>query len=231
MNLNTNLLRVSCLLVVAIAGYAMKSKYPITDHFDGKLFYHAGLESDHSFWSVVKWTFSRPESNYPDWVNNNSKPQLPEKLEDKKIATTFVNHSTFLLQTQNFNFVTDPIWAQRASPVSFLGPKRFRDPGIKIEELPPIHFVILSHNHYDHFDLQTIENLHDKFKPVFIMALGNAKLVSGIESIQVVELDWWQAHTITNNGVTAKITLVPAQHWSARGLTDKREALWGGICG
>lgn len=228
MNLNKKLLSLYSLLIIATAAYAVNSKYPITDHFDGKLFYHAGLESDHSFWSVLKWTVSRPSLNYPDWLENKSKPQLPEKLEDKKVAATFINHASFLLQTKNFNFVTDPIWAQRASPVSFLGPKRFRDPGIKLDELPPIHFVVLSHNHYDHFDLQSLEDLHKKFRPVFIMALGNAKLVEKIEGIQVVELDWWQPHTITVNGATAKITLVPSQHWSARGLTDKREALWGG---
>ncbi|WP_409478770.1 MBL fold metallo-hydrolase [Pseudobdellovibrio sp. HCB154] len=228
MKLSKTLLSLSCLLVVTIAACAMKSKYPITDHFDGKKFYHAGLESDHSLWSVFKWAVSRPDLNFPEWLENKFKPQLPQKLEEKKVAATFINHSTFLLQTKNFNFLTDPIWSKRTSPVSFLGPKRFRDPGMKIEELPPIHFVVLSHNHYDHFDLQTIKDLHQKFKPVFIMALGNSKLIADIKDIQVVELDWWQSHTVPNNGSKAKITLVPAQHWSARGLTDQREALWGG---
>lgn len=228
MKLSKKSFSVFLLLSATVVACAMKTKYPITDHFDGKLFYHAGLESDHSFWSVVKWAVLRPSLNYPDWIDNKSKPQLPKKLEDKKVAATFINHSSFLLQTKSFNFVTDPIWAQRASPVSFLGPKRFRDPGIKLDELPPVHFVVLSHNHYDHFNLQSIEDLHKKFKPIFIMALGNARLVKKIEGIQVVELDWWQPHTISVNGAMAKITLVPSQHWSARGITDKREALWGG---
>lgn len=228
MYLNRKSFSLCLLLTATIAACAMKAKYPLSDHFDGNKFFHAGLDSDKSFWTVVKWTLSRPELNYPKWLDNTAKPQLPEKLDEKKIAATWVNHAGFLLQTKNFNFLTDPIWAQRTSPVSFLGPKRFRDPGIKLEELPPIHFVVLSHNHYDHFNLESIKNLHEKFQPVFIMALGNAKLVDDIEGIKVVELDWWHSHTVNSGESSATITLVPSQHWSARGLTDKREALWGG---
>lgn len=207
----------------------MKAKYPITDHYDGERFYHAGLEGDKSFWTVLKWQLTRPEGNYPEWVENKAKPQLPASLDEGKVAATFVNHASFLLQTKNFNFVTDPLWSQRTSPFSFMGPKRFRNPGIKIEELPQINFILISHNHYDHMDLQALEDLHKKFKPVFVMPLGNASYLSDIKGIQTVELDWWQSHTITNNGSTAKITLVPAQHWSSRTLTDKRKALWGGF--
>lgn len=225
---NRKSLSLGLLLLVTIAACAMKEKYPVGDHFDGKKFFHAGLENDKDFWTVVKWLLSRPELNYPKWLDNTSKPQLPSDLAADKVAATFINHASFLLQTKNFNFLTDPIWGQRASPVSFLGPKRFRDPGIKLEELPPIHFVVLSHNHYDHFNLESIKSLHEKFKPVFIMPLGNAKLVDDIEAIKVVELDWWHSHTLKNGDSSATITLVPSQHWSARGLTDKREALWGG---
>lgn len=207
----------------------MKNKYPITDHYDGERFYHSGLESDKSFWTVLKWSLSRPDGNYPKWVENTTKPQVLKNVEDGKIATTFVNHASFLLQTKNFNFLTDPLWSDRTSPISFMGPKRFRSPGMKIEELPEIHFIVISHNHYDHMDLKAIEELHKKFKPVFIMPLGNSSYLSDIEGIQTVELDWWQSHEMTVRGTAAKITLVPAQHWSSRSLTDKRKALWGGF--
>lgn len=216
------------IFVCCIGGCSMKSKYPVTDHYDGSRFYIEGLDSDKSLWSVIKWSLSRPDGNYPEWIENKSKPQLPDQLEDGQVAATFVNHASFLLQTKNFNFLTDPIWSQRASPVSFLGPKRFRDPGVKFEELPKINFVVISHNHYDHLDLKTIADLNKKFKPVFIVGLGNAKHFSDIEDAKVIELDWWQSHTINNNGATAKITMVPVQHWSARSVTDKRKALWGG---
>ena len=222
-------MKIFCLvLVVFLGGCVSESKYPVTDHFDGERFYHANLGSDKSFWSVVKWSFTRPDANYPEWIQNKFKPELPKELPVGKVAATFVNHASFLLQTKNFNFLTDPLWAKRTSPVSFAGPKRFRDPGIKIEELPQINFVIVSHNHYDHMDLQALEDLHKKFKPVFVMPLGNATYLKDIEGINIVELDWWQATTVTHQGETAKITLVPAQHWSSRSLTDKRKALWGG---
>lgn len=216
------------LVGVLLGGCVSESKYPVTDHYDGERFYHAGRSVDKSFWSVIKWSFSRPDAQYPEWIENKFKPELPTTLPVGKVATTFVNHATFLLQTKNFNFLTDPLWAERTSPVSFLGPKRFRPAGIKIEELPAIQFVVVSHNHYDHMDLQALEDLHKKFKPVFIMPLGNAKHLSDITGAQIVELDWWQSTTVTNNGESAKVTLVPAQHWSSRSLTDKRKALWGG---
>lgn len=220
--------QICLVLVLFLGGCVSESKYPVTDHYDGERFYHAGIESDKSFWTVLKWSFSRPELQYPKWIENKFKPELPKELSAGKVATTFVNHASFLLQTKNFNFLTDPLWAKRTSPVSFMGPKRFRDPGIKIEELPAINFVVISHNHYDHMDLQALEDLHKKFKPVFIMPLGNASYLKDIAGIQTVELDWWQSTNITNKGETAKITLVPAQHWSSRSLTDKRKALWGG---
>lgn len=206
----------------------MKSKYPMTDHYDGDRFFNVGLDTDKSLWDVLKWTASRPSGNYPKWIENKSKPQIPSRLDEGKVAATWVNHASFLLQTKNFNFLTDPLWSERTSPVSFAGPKRFRNPGIKLEELPQIHFVVVSHNHYDHMDLATLTELNKKFKPVFIVPLGNAQYFEDMEGAQVVELDWWQSHSVTREGSTAKITLVPAQHWSSRSLTDRRKALWGG---
>lgn len=214
-------------LIVFFCGCVSESKYPITDHYDGERFYHAGHHVDKSFWTVLKWNFTRPDAKYPDWIENTAKPELPVELPVGQVAATFVNHATFLVQTKNFNFLTDPVWSKRVSPFSFIGPERIRNPGINFDELPKIHFVVISHNHYDHMDLQTIEDLHKKFKPVFIIALANAKHFKNIKGIQTIELDWWQSTTITNNGETAKISLVPTQHWSARWLTDKRESLWG----
>lgn len=216
------------LVFLVFAGCVSHSKFPVTDHCDGEHFYHAGLNNDKSIWSVIKWSVNRPDANYPEWIENKFKPELPKDLSTGKVAATFINHASFLLQTKNFNFLTDPVFAIRVSPVSFAGPKRIRHPGIKIEELPPIQFVVISHNHYDHMDLQALEDLHKKFKPVFIIPLGNTKHLKHIDGIQTVELDWWQSTTVNNNGETAKITLVPAQHWSSRTLLDKREALWGG---
>lgn len=211
--------------IFTFGGCVTKPKYPITDHYDGERFYHAGRSSDKSFWSVIKWTFTRPDANYPDWIENSYKPELPTSLDLAQVAVTFVNHASFLLQTKNYNFLTDPLWSERTSPVNFAGPKRIRKPGIELDQLPAIQFILISHNHYDHMDIDTIEKLHEKFSPVFIMPLGNATYLEHIKGLKVVELDWWESHTINS----AKITLVPARHWSSRTLTDKRKALWGGF--
>lgn len=176
------------LVFLVFAGCVSHSKFPVTDHCDDERLCHADLKNDKSFWSVKKWTVNHPDADYPDWLENKFKPELPKELFTGKIAATFINHASFLLQTKNFNFLTDPV-------------------------LPPIQFIVISHNHYDHMDLQALEYLHKKFKPVFIIPLGNTKPLKHIDGIQTVELDWWQSTTVVNNGETAKITLVPAQHW------------------
>lgn len=90
------------------------------------------------------------------------------------------------------SILTDPIWSDRCSPVSFAGPKRFTPPGIQLENLPNIDVVIISHNHYDHMDLPTLLDLEKKFHPTFIVGLGNREslLKEGLGS--VIELDWWE---------------------------------------
>ena len=205
------------------------SKYPITDHFDGKRFYHAGLDADKSPFVLLKWNLNRPDAAYPEWTENKFQPQLVQlssPLKPNEIAVTFVNHSTFLIQINGINFLTDPVWAERVSPFTFAGPKRIRPPGIKFENLPKIDFVLVSHNHYDHMDVDTLERIHQRDKSIFYMPLANSIYFEHIKNMQIVELDWWESH---QHNPKFKITLVPAQHWSARGLTDRRKALWGGF--
>ena len=85
------------LVGVLLGGCVSESKYPVTDHYDGERFYHAGLSIDKSFWSVIKWSVSRPDAQYPEWIENKFKPELPTILPVGKVATTFINHATFLL--------------------------------------------------------------------------------------------------------------------------------------
>lgn len=202
------------------------SKYPITDHFDGKRFYHEGLNADKNPFVLLKWNLNRPDAVYPEWTENQFQPQLNLQLKSNEVAVTFVNHSTFLIQINGLNFLTDPVWAERVSPFSFVGPKRVRPPGIKFENLPKIDFVLVSHNHYDHMDIETLKKIHDRDKSVFYMPLANSIYFEHVKNMQIIELDWWDSHQFNSK---FKITLVPAQHWSARGLTDRRKALWGGF--
>jgi N-acyl-phosphatidylethanolamine-hydrolysing phospholipase D len=125
------------------------------------------------------------------------------------------------------NVLTDPVFSERASPFSFVGPKREQPPGVALGELPPIDVVLVSHNHYDHLDLPSCRALAAQAggSPLFVVPLELKAWFQRRGIGNVVELDWWQQHTL--GGVD--IVLVPAQHWSARGLNDRMKTLWGGF--
>jgi N-acyl-phosphatidylethanolamine-hydrolysing phospholipase D len=141
-----------------------------------------------------------------------------------KPTVTWVGHSTLLIQLDGANILTDPQWSDRASPVSFAGPKRVTPPGVPFEQLPPIDLVLISHDHYDHLDVATVQRLADRYQPLFLVPLGLRAwfLEQGIT--QVEELDWWEGRT--HKGLS--LTLVPAQHFSGRTLWDRNRRLWGG---
>lgn len=141
-------------------------------------------------------------------------------------AATWIGHATVLLQVGGINILTDPMFSNRASPVSFAGPQRAQPPGLALTELPHIHAVLVSHNHYDHCDLPSLRALNAQpgGPPLFVLPLG-MKVWAADEGIHnVIELDWWQGHQL--DGV--EIVLAPVQHWSGRGLTDRLATLWGG---
>ena len=160
---------------------------------------------------------------WPDKVKNEGAAQVFEKIEAKKIAVTYINHSTFLWQLPELNVLTDPVYSRRVSPLSWSGPKRVREPGLAFEKLPPIDVVIISHNHYDHLDIKTLKKLEEKFSPVFLVPLGDAVWLRSEGLQKVIELDWWESHEV--KGV--EIHFTPAQHFSGRGLFDRDLSLWG----
>ena len=145
---------------------------------------------------------------------------------DSMAMVYFVNHSTFLIQLGNFNILTDPVWSNRVSPFKWLGPQRMRPPGIKFGELPDIHLVLISHNHYDHLDVSTLIKIHKKFNPLIITPLGVSKLLlqKGIDNC--IEMDWWQNQKINDQ---SEIVCVPALHFSGRGMFDRDKTLWAGF--
>jgi L-ascorbate metabolism protein UlaG (beta-lactamase superfamily) len=124
------------------------------------------------------------------------------------------------------NILTDPIWSDRCSPVSWIGPRRHKTPGIRFEDLPPIDVVLLSHNHYDHLDLPTLKRLAKKGTPRAIVSLGNLGLVSSTGIPKISEFDWWQSTPLSPD---VKVTFVPSRHFSSRTLWDRNETLWGGF--
>lgn len=207
--------------------FASGKTYPKSEHYDGERFYNidplANIKK--GLLTVLQWRITSSPKEWPETVENKVKPNFPQKIEDNEVHVTFINHSTLVVQTNGLTVLTDPIFSERASPVSFAGPKRVRKSGVSLEELPKIDFVIISHNHYDHLDINSLVSLKNKFDPTFIVPLANSALLEEYGITKVIELDWWQAHTVNENN---KITLVPVQHWSARSPFDAFKTLWGG---
>jgi L-ascorbate metabolism protein UlaG (beta-lactamase superfamily) len=135
-----------------------------------------------------------------------------------------VNHSTVLLQQRGSNIVTDPIWSERASPLSWTGPRRRRKPGVAWEDLPPIDAVLISHNHYDHLDLPTLRRLAARGGSIFIVPSRGERLLRAGKIVPAQELDWGESFSLP--GFT--VHCVPAQHFSGRGIFDRNRTLWCG---
>ena len=173
-----------------------------------------------------------------DWVDVSQANLVPQEPVDSKrlaqvnqpqeIQVTWLGHSCFLVQSDGFNLLTDPVFSERASPVSFAGPKRYTEPAIKINELPKIDAVVISHNHYDHLDLDSIELLEKHFDPQWYVPLKNGSLLesASVPKQRIYELDWWEQAEFKNSVQAISMIATPAQHWSARGLFDRNEMLW-----
>ncbi len=134
-----------------------------------------------------------------------------------------LGHSSLLLAIEQEFWLLDPVFSERASPFSFIGPKRFHQPPIQIDELPPIKGVIISHNHYDHLDKSAVKTLQRNVE-LFITPLGVGQTLQdwGIAKDKIREMDWWQS---SEHG-RLKITATPSQHFSGRSLTDGNKTLW-----
>ncbi len=183
------------------------------------------LEStERRFNDFLKWISIRKREPWPKWIDSEPGPAPPAHI-DQGLRATFVNHSTVLIQTDEMNIMTDPVFSDRAGPVSFLGAKRVRAPGLRFEDIPIIDAVLLSHNHYDHMDLPTLKALEKRFSPLFVAGLGNKKFLEKEGMKRVVELDWWETTSIRDKTVH----FVPAQHFSGRTPWNIDRSLWGGF--
>lgn len=146
-------------------------------------------------------------------------------------AVTWIGHATVLAQLGGINLLTDPMFSERASPLSFAGPRRHVPPAMAIRDLPHIDLVLVSHNHYDHLDAASVAALAAQpgGPPLFVVPLGLRAWLSERGIGNAVELDWWQTHRLVAGSGNVEVMLCPAQHWSARGLRDRMATLWGGF--
>lgn len=203
---------------------APKHKGPVSDHFDGKKFNNPGNIQANGLGAVLKWMRNRQRGEWTE-DKNPSYGKRPVEWEKDNIRVTFVNHSTFLIQVDGLNILTDPVWGQRVSPFTWVGPKRMRQPGIKMEDLPRIHAVLISHNHYDHLDINTMRTLFGAHHPQIFTPLGVKEYLDDESVAGATDLDWWEEKKIND---TVSIQSVPAQHFSGRGALDRDATLWCG---
>jgi L-ascorbate metabolism protein UlaG (beta-lactamase superfamily) len=193
-------------------------------HFDGRRFYNPDAPQARGFLDVLRWKLSsRPEPS-PEFISDVEQSSPPRRVEGNELRITLVNHSTVLIQQRASNILIDPIWSERASPLSWVGPRRRRKPGVRMDDLPDIDFVLISHNHYDHLDLRTLRQLAVGRRSTFIVAARGARLLRAKKIEPVYELDWGESLTLSG----FRVHCVPALHFSARGIFDRNKTLWCG---
>ncbi len=229
------ILKIFLLLIVlpwplywALGGWARYYKGPVSAHFDGQRFFNPGFDDDKTFADIRKWRRTSTPAAWPA-----SLPPLPagiplsSQVTGQDMRVTFIGQATFLIQTGGLNILTDPFFSDRASPFAFMGPKRTRPPAIALKDLPHIDIVLLSHNHYDHLDAASLKTIWHRDQPVIVTPLGNDTVIrkaAGLKAATIHTLDWGQTYSYATG---FRFTLEQAYHWSARGLYDRRRALWG----
>jgi len=144
---------------IGFIGWKLSSpryKGPVSDHFNGKVFYNRNNVEVKGFGEFIRWIASRKKTKWKK-IDAPTGPPPPARVGKGELRITFINHCTFLIQVDELNIITDPIWSERASPYSWIGPRRMRPPGLKMEDLPHIDVMIVSHDHYDHLDVSSIK--------------------------------------------------------------------------
>jgi len=194
-----------------------------SDHFDGAHFFDPYGSPPKKLGEFLRWQLSRSAAKWPKRAPSAFSDKPPTRVE-KGIRVSYVGHATVLIQTAGLNLLTDPVWSDRASPVSFAGPKRVNDPGIDFNSLPPIDIVLVTHCHYDHLDVETLSRLTAAHRPRVITPLGNDVIMRAYDpAINVEAYDW---HRRVDLGPGFAAIPVPSCHWSARSLLDRNKALW-----
>ena len=177
----------------------------------------------------------KPFKDLIKWMSSDVKPILSEievsddwkniNLDQNNDYIIWIGHSTFLIKKSGLVILTDPVFSDRASPFKNIGPERLIPPAIPLNQLPQIDFITVSHNHYDHLDINSLKKISE-LNPdaVFLVPAGDLKLLKRKRIDNVYEFKWWE----TFNVEELTFTFTPVQHWSKRGLFDRNKSLWGG---
>lgn len=198
---------------------------PKSGHFNGHRFFNPDGANPEGLRAFLKWQFSDRGARWPRQFDSAHAPARPEeRLSGSALRVTMIGHASLLIQTAGLNILTDPVWSRRASPFSFAGPKRVNSPGIRLEDLPPIDLILVTHNHYDHLDLATLKTLHRHHKPLILTPLGNDTIIrKAVPEARFEVTDWGDETRLAQD---VSIHTEPCHHWSARGSADRRMALW-----
>ncbi|MCM8731770.1 MBL fold metallo-hydrolase [Hephaestia sp. GCM10023244] len=225
---------VALLAIVIVPRFLDRVYYrgPVSDHFDGARFFNLDRDdmlapptggSRGGF--LLRYLFGR--DGRPAWPERVAvQPSVPAaRVEGERMVVTWVGHATMLIQTQGLNILTDPVWSDRAGPFGMIGPRRVTAPGVAFDDLPPIDLVLVSHNHYDHLDLATLDRLWRRDRPRVFTSLGNDAIIAKAR-VPATALDWGRSVAI-KPGIDVVVT--PAHHWTSRWFTDRNRALWSGF--
>jgi L-ascorbate metabolism protein UlaG (beta-lactamase superfamily) len=202
------------------------ARFPVSDHCDGERFFNPHGAAARSVTEVVTWQRTRQKAVWPRAVALRAHPAPPSHVAEGRVAVTFVGHSTFLVRTAAAVFITDPVFTSHAGPFGRTGPRRVRPPAFEIPDLPPLDLVLLSHNHYDHLQPSSLRRVARRGRPAIVTSLGLRPLAASFGFRDAAELDWWETYDIPG---VARVTSVPAQHFSARSLWDRNRTLWAGF--
>ncbi len=185
----------------------------------------------HGFMDFLKWSLverrrnpRRPDPDPSVFTRADPAFAVPRSAPDR-LTVTWVGHTSFLIQIAGLNVLLDPVWSLRASPLQFIGPRRWVPPAVEFDRLPPIDAVVLSHDHYDHLDAPTISHIAHRYPAsLWFAPLGVGLFLRHRGAREVIERDWWEESSIGS----LQLASVPAQHFSGRTLGTRNKTLWSG---
>ena len=197
-----------------------------TDHFEvgTQRFFNPWGQIDRGFRDILRWRLTAAREPWPEAVENRRYLAPPGAIDEGHAAITMIGHCGVLVRVDGFTLLTDPHFSAHAGPFGRIGPRRVRAPGLEPHDLPAIHAVFISHDHYDHLDIPSLRWLTAQRAPAFVAPLGLKARLEAKGIGPVTELDWWESADV----IGAQITATPAMHWSNRTFADRRKTLWAG---